>query len=134
MKHLIHFILETLWCECGRQDLFKRPTSYSSPPSLTAPAQHNQTLTSFISPSPLLQRAQASGFAPWPACSRPGTSWPDSPSVSFIPRSTFVTAPSPHTHLSRECLMSIQKRSRKHIIIRAMLKSHFYFSMQGYLP
>lgn len=34
MKHLIHFILESLWCECGRQDLFKCPTSYSSPPSL----------------------------------------------------------------------------------------------------
>ncbi|KAF3859334.1 hypothetical protein F7725_021733 [Dissostichus mawsoni] len=54
----------------------------------------------------LEDRAQGSGCARWPACSRPGTSWLASLSASFIPRSTFVTAPSPHTHLSRISAMS----------------------------
>lgn len=90
----------------------ERPLPPSLPPSLTALIQHNQTLTLFHLSAPPLQRARASGFVRWPGFSRPGISWPGSPSASSIPRSTFATAPSPRTHLSRECLTSMDERGR----------------------
>jgi len=40
------------------------------------------------------QRRPASRSVPWPVCSPPGTSWPDSPSGSSTPRNTSATPPS----------------------------------------
>ena len=98
-----------------QQDLFKCPTS--SPSSLTP-----------FHPL-FLQRAQVSGFARWPASCHPGTSWLDSPSECFIPRSTSVTAQSPRTHLSRECpnLNMIEGKIR----LSVMLKSLLFISHAG---
>lgn len=81
----------------GGRNQFKRRTS-------TFPA--SLPLWSNTHPLSLPQRARVSGSAPWPACSRPGTSWRDSPSASSIPRSTSATAPTPCTRPSRECWAS----------------------------
>ena len=93
-----------------REDLLRRPTSsLSLSLSLTLLPNTTHLLPLSVS-SP--QRARASGCALWPACSRPATSWLDSPSASFIPRSTSVTAPSPRTHLSRECPETLVRKER----------------------
>lgn len=109
-----------LQCEC----------SVFLPPSDCYSTQHSPVTCLLL--LFLLQRAQVSVFAPSPACCPPGTSWLDSPSVSSIRRSTSVTAPSPRTHLSRECLVlnlrtSMEGRETQHC-------SNICFPTQGHLP